>query len=167
MYSVYKIQGVKTQLVESSHDVDDVRLAVQVLTADMDEAQEAMEYAKTLDPGESFDSPFDDFIYRVTCEQEVRKMSNNDIGKDWIIAIANSAVNGVIICRFRGTDDEVKEKLLELLNQDKENDEEAFDYGTEDIESIDITGKEYNAYAIYSEYHIDYTAKCWCDVDFV
>lgn len=27
-----------------------------------------MEYAKTLDPGESFDSPFDDFIYRVTCE---------------------------------------------------------------------------------------------------
>ena len=42
MYSVYKIQGVKTQLVESSHDVDDVRLAVQVLTADMDEAQEAV-----------------------------------------------------------------------------------------------------------------------------
>ncbi len=94
-------------------------------------------------------------------------MSNNDIGKDWIIAIANSATNGAKIYRFRGTDDEVKERLLELLHQDKKNDEETFDYGTENVESIDVTGKGYNAYAIYSEYHIDYAAKCWCDVDFV
>lgn len=94
-------------------------------------------------------------------------MSNMDDRTDWIIAISNSAIDGVEIYRFRGTDDEVKEKLLKLLNQDKKNDEDAFDLGTDSVDNIDATSTEYNAFSIYSDYHIEYTAKRWYDVDFL
>ncbi len=86
---------------------------------------------------------------------------------DWIIAIASSAANGVVINRFFGSEDEVKALLIELVTEDKANDLEAFDYGAEDVFDIEDTGIELNAYAVYSSYHIDYTAKRFCDVEFL
>lgn len=75
MYSVYRITGKTAQLAGSSQDPEDVRIMVQTITGDAEEAQEAMEFAKAFDPGESFDSPFGEhdslfgtFTYRVTCE---------------------------------------------------------------------------------------------------
>lgn len=96
----------------------------------------------------------------------------NNIGEDWLIAVSGSATDGIDIYRFRGTDKEVKKKLLELLRRDKkadreEHDESTFDYGTTNLQSIEVTGTGYYAYAIYEEYHVDYVATRWCDVDFV
>lgn len=85
---------------------------------------------------------------------------------DWIIAIANSAVDGVVIYRFFGDRHEVKEKLLELLNNDKKNDVDMFEYGTESVDEVEDTGfYDLNAYATYCDYHIDYTAKEFCEID--
>ena len=82
---------------------------------------------------------------------------------DWLIAIANSAADGVAIFKFRGTKDEVKEKLLSLIKKDRSNDTENWSYGcecVEDLTSLDNgLGYEWSGYATYSEYHIDYVAK--------
>lgn len=96
----------------------------------------------------------------------------NNIGEDWIIAVSSSEADGIDIYRFRGDDQEVKKKILELLRQDKKDDREnhdesTFDYGTTNLQSIEVTDTGYYAYAIYEEYHIDYVAKRWCDVDFI
>ena len=56
--------------------------------------------------------------------------------RDWIIGIGNSAVDGVRLLRFRGSKEEVKEKLLSLINEDKENDIENWDYGCETTKDI-------------------------------
>lgn len=81
---------------------------------------------------------------------------------DWIIAIASSAINGVVINRFFGTEEEVKALLVELATED-----ETFEYGTEDVFDIEDTGIELNAYAVCSSYRINYTAKRFCDVEFL
>lgn len=86
---------------------------------------------------------------------------------DWIIAISSSESNGVVISRFLGTEDEAKALLVDLVKKDKENDPDAFDYGTEDVSEVDDTRIELNAYAVYSTYHVDYTAKKFCDVEFL
>lgn len=79
----------------------------------------------------------------------------------WVIGIANSEADGVRINNFYGTTDEVKKLLIRLVNTDKENDEENFEYGTETTDEIGDELNELNAYATYSDYHIDYTAIPW------
>lgn len=79
---------------------------------------------------------------------------------DWIIAIANSASDGIIIRRFFGTEDEVKNLLVCLVVEDKENDEDGYEYGTESSADVETDGiGRFNAYATYSDYHIDYSAE--------
>ena len=79
---------------------------------------------------------------------------------EWIVAIGNSAISGVIILKFYGTENEVEDLLLRFINEDKERDRENFDMGTETVDDIDNNGNgELNAYATYSDYHIEYTAK--------
>ena len=62
--------------------------------------------------------------------------------------------------------DQIKRALVELALEDKANDEEGFDYGTDDVSGVDETVDvginevtELNAYNVFSDYHIDYTAK--------
>lgn len=79
---------------------------------------------------------------------------------DWIIAIANSDADGVTIRRFFGTEEEVKNLLVCLVKEDKENDEDGYDNGTESVDEVetDRIGR-FDAYATYSDYHIDYSAE--------
>lgn len=77
---------------------------------------------------------------------------------DWIIAIANSDSDGVTIRRFFGTEDEVRSLLVSLVEEDKE-----------DEVASDRSGR-FDAYATYSDYHIDYSAEeisslCFFDKD--
>ena len=65
-----------------------------------------------------------------------------------------------------GSVDQMKRALVELALEDKGNDEESFNYGTEDISEITETidanineVTELNAYNVFSDYHIDYTAQ--------
>lgn len=79
---------------------------------------------------------------------------------DWIIAIANSDSDGATIRRFFGTEDEVKILLVSLVEEDKENDEEGYDYGTESVDDVEADGfGRFDASATYSTYHIDYSAE--------
>lgn len=90
---------------------------------------------------------------------------------DWIIAIANSDSDGVTIRRFFGTEDDVKSLLVSLVAEDKENDEEGYDYGTESVDEVEADGiGRFDAFATYSTYHIDYSAEeisslCFFDKD--
>lgn len=86
---------------------------------------------------------------------------------DWIIAIASSAANGVVISRFWGTEREARELLVKLVAMDKAEDIDAFNYGTEVVSDVDDTGIGLYAFAVYEHYHIDYVAKKFCDVEFL
>lgn len=84
---------------------------------------------------------------------------------DWIIAIGNTEADGIRILHIKGTVEQAKETLMEFVDQDRCEDEEGFNYGTEDISQIEeitpfdqIEPTEMNAYSVYSDYHIDYTA---------
>lgn len=92
-------------------------------------------------------------------------------GTDWIIAVANSDCDGVTIRRFFGTEDDVKSLLVSLVEEDKENDKEGYDYGTESVDEVetDKIGR-FDAFATYCGYHIDYSAEeisslCFFDKD--
>lgn len=87
----------------------------------------------------------------------------------WIIGICNSESDGVELRQVIGTADDIKMYLCKQLLSDKENNEEGYDYGTEstdeisveyvaDEEKSDETIIRLDAYATYSDYHIDYTA---------
>lgn len=87
---------------------------------------------------------------------------------DWVIGICNFATDGVTIYRFYGTKSDVKQKLLSLVLEDKENDEENWKYGTESTEDVrdeyNGLGYEWYAYGNYYNYHIVYTAKEWSHI---
>ena len=80
---------------------------------------------------------------------------------DWIIGICSSGAEGVGIFRFRGTKEEVKEKLLTLITEDKNSDKDNWDFGCESIDDIqnEYNGLEYYGYGCYHDYYIDYTAR--------
>ena len=84
----------------------------------------------------------------------------------WIIAIGNTEADGVRMLYAIGSVDQIKRALVELALEDKDNDEKSFDYGTEDISDVDETVDNktnnvtaLNAYNVFSDYHIDYTAQ--------
>lgn len=81
---------------------------------------------------------------------------------DWIIGIGGTNLDGVILYKFNGTVQEVKQKLLDMVKEDKASDIENWDFGTEILsEVLDQTGveNEFYAYGCYYDYHIDYTAR--------
>lgn len=90
---------------------------------------------------------------------------------DWIIAVCNTGGDGVAIYRFRGTTEEVKEKMMELINADREKDADIWEHGTESVDEIRAVdnglGYELYGYGNYYDYHIDYTAKEFAHIDFV
>ena len=78
---------------------------------------------------------------------------------EWIISESNTEVNGIIMHRFLGTEDEVKKILLHLVKESEDNDPYEYEQGTEDTEEVEseYQGHLY-AYASFSSYHIDFTA---------
>ena len=85
----------------------------------------------------------------------------------WIIGIANSESERVVIQQVLGTVGEVKNHLVKLIKEDKKNDEENYDFGTDDVDDIEeyyVDNNDLNkiyqleGFATYHEYHINYTA---------
>ena len=85
----------------------------------------------------------------------------------WIIGIANSESERVVIQQVLGTVGEVKNHLVKLIKEDKKNDEENYDFGTDDVDDIEEYSVDNNdlnkiyqleGFATYHEYHINYTA---------
>lgn len=85
----------------------------------------------------------------------------------WIIGIANSESERVVIQQVLGTVGEVKNHLIKLIKEDKKNDEDNYDFGTDDVDDIEeyyVDNNDLNKiyqlewFATYHEYHINYTA---------
>lgn len=80
---------------------------------------------------------------------------------NWLIIINNSATDGLIIYQFYGTEKTVKELLLHFVEEDRKGDKDYFIKGTKTKTINDINDDELgelNAYTIYSNYCIEYTA---------
>lgn len=88
---------------------------------------------------------------------------------DWIIGVCNTSTDGVKLFRFRGTIQETKEKLFEMVNEDRTKDSTCWEYGCETVEEINEVdnglGYELYGYGNYTEYHIDYSAIEFAHID--
>jgi len=78
---------------------------------------------------------------------------------NWIIGIGNSEADGVSLHRVYGSKAAVKRHLVSIVKEDKLNDSEGFDYGTTAVKDVEEESGTLHAYAVFSDYHIDYTAK--------
>jgi len=88
------------------------------------------------------------------------------IREDWIIGICNTGADGVVLNRFFGTEEEVKQLLLNMAKKDAANDE-SYEYGTEAIEELQKDENGWYACSCYPDYHIDYSAKRLSEISFV
>lgn len=88
--------------------------------------------------------------------------------KLWIIGIGGSDEDGVGFIKFNGTDKEVKRCLMELVNDRNEFEiaehDDEMEFGTEDISEISKVGSGYYAYASFYDYHVDYMAVPFEDI---
>lgn len=87
-----------------------------------------------------------------------------DEKKSWFVGVCNTEGDGVDLRRVYGTKDEVKGYLAGLVKESREDaametGRDSWEYGTEDADEVeeDSFGR-LQAYAVYSTYHIDYTA---------
>ena len=77
----------------------------------------------------------------------------------YIIGIGGSEADGVNVHRVRGTKQQVKKHLVDLVNRDRVNDSDAWEYGSEKIKDVEERQDDsLYAYGCYSDYHIDYQA---------
>ncbi len=93
--------------------------------------------------------------------------------KKWIIGIGGSEEDCVSFHFFVGTDEQVKQKLVDLVQEDREYEEteemEEWVHGTEAVgevekRTLDKGGYAYHAYGCYENSHIDFSA---CPIEFV
>lgn len=86
----------------------------------------------------------------------------------WVIGISSSECEGVYLGVFHGTRTEVKQKLYDMVMEDREADKENFDYGTGSIDDVDMVGEDwFNAINCYTNYTIHYTAKDIAKVEMI
>ena len=84
--------------------------------------------------------------------------------EQWIIGICNSGLDGVCFTSFCGTQDEAKMKLIEMVQDDRREDD-TYEHGTEIPEEVSVEyGGALYAYGNYYDHHIDYSAKSLKDI---
>ena len=78
----------------------------------------------------------------------------------WIIGKCCSAEDGVSFYKFTGTKTETKQKIVDMVLHDKENNIDEYDYGSESIDDItEYLDYQLEGTGVYSDYHIDYSAE--------
>lgn len=87
----------------------------------------------------------------------------------WIIGISNSEADGVSLYNYEGTVEQIKNRLISLIKEDRENDKSGWDYGSENENEIsdesDGDKKVFSGFGCYSEYHINYTAEMLTEIE--
>ena len=78
--------------------------------------------------------------------------------KSWTIGIGGSYADGVEIQRVVGTEEQIKEYLFNLIQEEREE-FDRYESGTEDISELEVRsyGSIYG-YNCFSNYHTDYEA---------
>ena len=113
---------------------------------------------------------FYDYYYRfksICDKQEPNSVSGLEPKKNpvykWIIGISNAEADGVRLYNYEGTVEQIKNRLISLIKEDKKNDKENWESGSETVAEIsdESNGEEtcFYGYGSYSYYHIDYTAE--------
>ena len=96
-------------------------------------------------------------------EQEIEKNTNTTNDEPtllWIIGKCCSEEDGISFYRFTGTKTETKQKMVDMVLQDKENNIDEYDYGSESIDDImEYLDYQLEGTGVYSSYHIDYSAE--------
>ena len=82
----------------------------------------------------------------------------SDSNNEWIIAIANTESNGVVLRRAYGDEAAIRRVLVGMVKEDRDRDPEKYDSGTEKPGEVDEENGVLDAGAVYTDYHIDYTA---------
>lgn len=86
----------------------------------------------------------------------------------WIIGISNAEVDGVRLYNYEGTVEQIKNRLISFIKEDRKNDKENWESGSETVAEIsdESNGEEtcFYGYGSYSYYHIDYTAKILTEI---
>lgn len=80
--------------------------------------------------------------------------------KNWIIGVCCSDGNGVHLEFKKGTELQIKKYLVRLVKEDRKNNPDEFDIdqSTTSVEEIRVEDNALLGYALFSDYHIDYTA---------
>ena len=78
--------------------------------------------------------------------------------KIWLVGIGGSNADGVVMQRISGTEAEIKELLINMVKEDKFTDPDNWDYGITSVDNVQQDGDSLYAYAVYTDYHIDYMA---------
>ena len=96
-------------------------------------------------------------------EQEIEKNTNTMNDEPtllWIIGKCCSEEDGIAFYKFTGTKTETKQKMVDMVLQDKENNIDEYDYGSESINDImEYLDYQLEGTGVYSSYHIDYSAE--------
>ena len=84
---------------------------------------------------------------------------------NWIIGIGGTEIDDVETYIVHGTQHAVKKHLLNLVRDARNEDPNRWDYGITNINGIDVSsfGDHLYAYAVFSNYHIDYSAQMMPD----
>lgn len=78
----------------------------------------------------------------------------------WIIGTGGSEADDVFLYKATGTRDEIRHLLLHLVMEERKDNEDIWDSGTEDINEVeDRDDGSLYAYGCYTDFHSDYTAK--------
>ena len=81
----------------------------------------------------------------------------------WIIGISNPEVDGVRLYNYEGTVEQIKNRLISFIKEDRKNDKENWEFGSETVAEIsdESNGEKtcFYGYGSYSYYNIDYTAE--------
>ena len=86
-----------------------------------------------------------------------------DVRRKWIIGVGGSLMDDVRVFTFTGTKKQAKQKLLDMVNEDRREEEacngEEWWSGTESVDEVDEQADDHlYAYACWDNYHIDYSA---------
>ena len=90
--------------------------------------------------------------------------------QNWIVGCGGSHMDCVGITLLKNaTRQEVKEYLVECVEDAKANDEDnygesSYESGTESAEEVDEYENNLDAYADFSNYHLDWSAQPLCEV---
>lgn len=91
---------------------------------------------------------------------------------NWIIGVGGTTLDWVNLYRVYGSKDAVKEYLLKILSEDRDDlcasyGDDYYEYGTEFPSEVEEKGENLYAYTVYGDTHFDYVAIPESEVDFI
>ena len=91
-----------------------------------------------------------------------------DYSTDWIITLANTDTKETEIFKFYGTEDEVKQLLVNIVKEDRDNIPDEYEARTENILDVEKSNPGlFCAYGKYKDFHIIYIAMEWPRIRYI